>query len=75
MKEGFEDLKASIESQNENLLNRRRLRLQSNGNFFPDREWMPRVLIALIQEMYISSFPLWNRQDFYFRSPNILRVL
>lgn len=46
MTEEFEELKAALESQIENFLNRRRLRLQSSGNFFPDREWTPRVLFA-----------------------------
>ncbi|CUM57888.1 unnamed protein product [Debaryomyces tyrocola] len=36
--EGFEELKAAIESQTENLLNRRILRLQSSGSFFPNRK-------------------------------------
>ena len=53
MTEGFEELKAAIESQIENLLNRRRLRLQSSGNFFPNREWSPRVLFALVLRKYI----------------------
>jgi len=53
MTEGFEDLKAVIESQTENLLTRRRLRLQSSGSFFPDREWTPRVLFALVLRKYI----------------------
>jgi hypothetical protein len=53
MTEGFEELKAAIESQIENLLNRRRLRLQSSVNFFPDREWTPRVLFALVLRKYI----------------------
>ena len=53
MTEGFEELKAAIESQIENLLNRRRLRLQSSGSFFPNREWSPRVLFALVLRKYI----------------------
>ena len=53
MTEGFEELKAAIESQIENLLNRRRLRLQSSGSFFPNREWSPRVLFALVLSKYI----------------------
>ncbi|CUM57513.1 unnamed protein product [Debaryomyces tyrocola] len=53
MTEGFEELKAAIESQIENLLNKRILRLQSGGNFFPDREWTPRVLFALVLRKYI----------------------
>ena len=53
MTEGFEELKAAIESQIEDLLNRRILRLQSGGNFFPNREWTPRVLFALVLRKYI----------------------
>ncbi|CUM54878.1 uncharacterized protein AC631_05916 [Debaryomyces fabryi] len=46
MTQGFEEFKTSI-------LNRRRLRLNSTGNFFPDREWSPRVLFALVLSKYI----------------------
>ncbi|CAG86561.2 DEHA2D00198p [Debaryomyces hansenii CBS767] len=53
MTEGFEELKAALESQIENLSNRRRLRSQSSGNFFSDREWTPRVLFALVLRKYI----------------------
>jgi hypothetical protein len=53
MTEGFEELKAAIESQVEDLLNRRRLRLQSSENFFPNREWTPRVVFALVLRKYL----------------------
>ena len=46
MTQGFEEFKTAI-------LNRRRLRLHSIGNFFPDREWSPRVLFALVLSKYI----------------------
>ena len=46
MMQGFEEFKTAI-------LNRRRLRLHSIGNFFPDREWSPRVLFALVLSKYI----------------------
>ena len=46
MTQGFEEFKTAI-------LNRRRLRLSSIGNFFPDREWSPRVLFALLLSKYI----------------------
>ena len=46
MMQGFEEFKTAI-------LNRRRLRLHSLGNFFPDREWSPRVLFALVLSKYI----------------------
>ena len=46
MTQGFEEFKTAI-------LNRRRLRLNSIGNFFPDREWSPRVLFALVLSKYI----------------------
>ncbi|CUM53631.1 unnamed protein product [Debaryomyces tyrocola] len=46
MMQGFEEFKAAIR-------NRRRLRLNSIENFFPDREWSPRVLFALLLSKYI----------------------
>ncbi|CUM55885.1 unnamed protein product [Debaryomyces tyrocola] len=46
MMQGFEEFKTAI-------LNRRRLRLHSIENFFPDREWSPRVLFALVLSKYI----------------------
>ncbi|CUM50715.1 unnamed protein product [Debaryomyces fabryi] len=46
MTQGFEEFKIA-------LLNRRRLNLHSIGNFFPDREWSPRVLFALVLNKYI----------------------
>ena len=46
MMQGFEEFKTAI-------LNRRRLRLHSIGKFFPDREWSPRVLFALVLSKYI----------------------
>ncbi|CAG84283.2 DEHA2A00242p [Debaryomyces hansenii CBS767] len=46
MMQGFEEFKTAIS-------NRRRLRSHSLGNFFPDREWSPRVLFALVLSKYI----------------------
>ena len=46
MTQGFEEFKTAI-------LNRRRLRLHSIGDFFPGREWSPRVLFALVLSKYI----------------------
>ncbi|CAG85704.2 DEHA2C00110p [Debaryomyces hansenii CBS767] len=46
MTQGFEEFKTAIS-------NRRRLRSHSIGNFFPDREWSPRVLFALVLSKYI----------------------
>ncbi|CAG85690.2 DEHA2B16676p [Debaryomyces hansenii CBS767] len=46
MMQGFEEFKTAIS-------NRRRLRSHSIGNFFPDREWSPRVLFALVLSKYI----------------------
>ena len=46
MSQGFADFREAI-------LNRRRLRLNSIGNFFPDREWSPRVLSALVLSKFI----------------------
>ena len=65
MTEGFEELKAAIESQIENLLNRRRLRLQSSGSFFPNREWSPRVLFALVLRKYIYQAFLCGTDRFF----------
>lgn len=53
MTQGFEELKIAIENQIGNLLNRRRLRLQSSGNFLSDREWTPRVIFALVIRKYL----------------------
>ncbi|KRZ98248.1 uncharacterized protein AC631_05992, partial [Debaryomyces fabryi] len=49
MMQGFEEFKTAI-------LNRRRLRLHSIGSFFPDREWSPRVLFALVLSKYTRLF-------------------
>ncbi|CUM53658.1 unnamed protein product [Debaryomyces tyrocola] len=46
MTQGFEEFKTAI-------LNRRRLRLNSIGIFFPDREWLPIVLLELALGKYI----------------------
>ncbi|CAG85694.2 DEHA2B16720p [Debaryomyces hansenii CBS767] len=65
MTEGFEELKAAIESQIENLSNRRRLRSQSSGSFFPNREWSPRVLFALVLRKYIYQAFLCGTDRFF----------
>ncbi|CAR65727.1 DEHA2D19404p [Debaryomyces hansenii CBS767] len=46
MTQGFEEFKTAIS-------NRRRLRSHSIGDFFPGREWSPRVLFALVLSKYI----------------------
>ncbi|CUM48732.1 unnamed protein product [Debaryomyces tyrocola] len=53
MTEGFEELKVTIERHTQSFSNRRRLRLQFSGNFFPAKEWTPRELFALVLRKYI----------------------
>lgn len=51
--QGFEEFMAAVKSHIESLLSLEKLRLYSRRLLFPNKEWSPRVLFALILRKYI----------------------